>query len=991
MGNVLLARILEYFNGTLFLDDNYRFCVFFIENYIDFYKMTLEEVVEKSKISQEAILNFLKHLGFDDYASFQDQLYADVILRQDQIRSRMLGLKMDDLFKDDFEEKIMIDIENLKAHATDSSQYAYYHLFKNVTSIKDYLDDPITILCQEEDIHFQIKNYISENFYYYQELSQSGRFLKDNQLYQDFDSIIKDNYQAINTFTTNKDDVVFLSHDVMFNRDDEKRVIQQINDYLKNSQILISLENKHQLQLMVELFDRHEMKYTLVGIDEVIYPGINLYVGKLASGLELIEEKVVILTAHELFGEVNVSKTKYFRFKDAKTLRNFQELNVGDYVVHDSYGIGQYLGIKTLDVKGYHKDYLYVAYAGDDTLYIPVEQFKMIRKYASADGKVPMIHALGSSKWTKAKQKAKNKIDDIADRLIELYAKRMSSPGFAFSKDNELQIDFENQFGYALTADQQRSVDEIKLDMEKPQPMDRLLCGDVGFGKTEVALRGAFKAILDHKQVAFLCPTTILSMQHFKTATERFKNFPVEIALLNRFTSSKEKKRILKEVKEGKIDLLIGTHRILSKDVAFNDLGLLVIDEEQRFGVKQKEKIKEYRETIDVLSLSATPIPRTLQMSLMGIRGLSKIDTPPKNRLPVQTYVVEKNNTLIKQVIERELARDGQVFYLYNRTDQIANVAYKISSTVPNAKVAIGHGQMDKNELEDVMLRFMNKEFNVLICTTIIETGIDIPNANTMIVEDADKFGLAQLYQIRGRVGRSERGAYAYLLYKKDKSIQDDALKRLKAIKEFTELGSGYKIAMRDLSIRGSGDILGGKQAGFIDDIGFEMYMKILQDAINVRMHKDEKPEEEVKNLNVSVDGYIPDDYVESDYEKLELYQRLDKAKTMSELNSLKAEFDDYYGNLPEAILTLIEKRKLEILSHYSIIEDIKDSGKQLEIIFSPNAFETISGDKLFLLANQLFTKPAFKSLDNKITIKINKHDQWLNRLNEFIETLSKK
>ena len=632
-----------------------------------------------------------------------------------------------------------------------------------------------------------------------------------------------------------------------------------------------------------------------------------------------------------------------------------------------------------------------MAYAGDDTLYIPVEQFKMIRKYASADGKVPMIHALGSSKWTKAKQKAKNKIDDIADRLIELYAKRMSSPGFAFSKDNELQIDFENQFGYALTTDQQRSVDEIKLDMEKPQPMDRLLCGDVGFGKTEVALRGAFKAILDHKQVAFLCPTTILSMQHFKTATERFKNFPVEIALLNRFTSSKEKKRILKEVKEGKIDLLIGTHRILSKDVAFNDLGLLVIDEEQRFGVKQKEKIKEYRETIDVLSLSATPIPRTLQMSLMGIRGLSKIDTPPKNRLPVQTYVVEKNNTLIKQVIERELARDGQVFYLYNRTDQIANVAYKISSTVPNAKVAIGHGQMDKNELEDVMLRFMNKEFNVLICTTIIETGIDIPNANTMIVEDADKFGLAQLYQIRGRVGRSERGAYAYLLYKKDKSIQDGALKRLKAIKEFTELGSGYKIAMRDLSIRGSGDIFGGKQAGFIDDIGFEMYMKILQDAINVRMHKDEKPEEEVKNLNVSVDGYIPDDYVESDYEKLELYQRLDKAKTMSELNSLKAEFDDYYGNLPEAILTLIEKRKLEILSHYSIIEDIKDSGKQLEIIFSPNAFETISGDKLFLLANQLFTKPAFKSLDNKITIKINKHDQWLNRLNEFIETLSKK
>ena len=468
-------------------------------------------------------------------------------------------------------------------------------------------------------------------------------------------------------------------------------------------------------------------------------------------------------------------------------------------------------------------------------------------------------------------------------------------------------IDFENQFGYALTADQQRSVDEIKLDMEKPQPMDRLLCGDVGFGKTEVALRGAFKAILDHKQVAFLCPTTILSMQHFKTATERFKNFPVEIALLNRFTSSKEKKRILKEVKEGKIDLLIGTHRILSKDVAFNDLGLLVIDEEQRFGVKQKEKIKEYRETIDVLSLSATPIPRTLQMSLMGIRGLSKIDTPPKNRLPVQTYVVEKNNTLIKQVIERELARDGQVFYLYNRTDQIANVAYKISSTVPNAKVAIGHGQMDKNELEDVMLRFMNKEFNVLICTTIIETGIDIPNANTMIVEDADKFGLAQLYQIRGRVGRSERGAYAYLLYKKDKSIQDDALKRLKAIKEFTELGSGYKIAMRDLSIRGAGNILGASQSGFIDSVGFEMYSQLLEEAINKRQGKTQVRRKGNAEFNLQIDAYLPSDYISDERQKIEIYKRIREIENQKDYQDLQDELIDRFGEYPDQVAYLIE------------------------------------------------------------------------------------
>ncbi|MGN1182628.1 MAG: transcription-repair coupling factor, partial [Faecalibacillus sp.] len=612
--------------------------------------------------------------------------------------------------------------------------------------------------------------------------------------------------------------------------------------------------------------------------------------------------------------DVVLKKPKYFKYKDARVIKDYQELSVGDYVVHDNYGIGQYLGIKTLEVKGYHKDYLYVAYAGDDTLYIPVEQFKMIRKYSSANGKIPKVHSLGSSKWEKAKIKARSKIDDIADQLISLYAKRMSQPGFAFSQDNELQIEFEKQFGYELTIDQQRSLDEIKEDMEKPQPMDRLLCGDVGFGKTEVGLRAAFKAILDHKQVAFLCPTTILSMQHYKTAIERFQNFPVEIALLNRFTTTKQKNKILKDLKEGKIDLLIGTHRILSKDIEFHDLGLLIIDEEQRFGVRQKEKIKEYRETIDVLVLSATPIPRTLQMSLMGIRGLSQIETPPKNRLPVQTYVIEKNNVLIKQVIERELARDGQVFYLYNRTQEIENVAYNIASTIPNAKVAIGHGQMNKDDLEDVMLSFMNKEFNVLVCTTIIETGIDIPNANTIIVEDADRFGLAQLYQIRGRVGRSDRSAYAYLLYKKNKVINSDAMKRLKAIKEFTELGSGYKIAMRDLSIRGSGDILGGKQAGFIDEIGFEMYMKILQDALDNRMGVEKQAEEDIKNLNVSVDGYIPDQYVESDYEKLELYQNLDKAKTISDLNSLKADFTDYYGRLPQAIETLLEKRKLDIL-----------------------------------------------------------------------------
>ncbi len=758
-------------------------------------------------------------------------------------------------------------------------------------------------------------------------MASIGKTIKGLNLFRDLYEVINRKSVNFKPFAQSDKDVLFNARAIMINNDDETMIINQIRAYLKLSKVVVALEDDHQLKLMTELFDRHEMAYTLIGIKDEIYPGLNIAVNKIGFGIELVDEKIVIISANELFKTRNIKKPKYFKYKNAKVLKDYQELNIGDYVVHDNHGIGQYLGIKTLEVQGFHKDYLYVAYAGDDTLYIPVEQFKMIRKYSSNEGKVPKINKLGGSQWQKTKAKARSKVDDIADKLIEIYSARINQPGYAFPSDSEIQLEFERSFGYELTADQLRSVEEIKADMEKSQPMDRLLCGDVGFGKTEVALRAAFKAILGNKQVAFLCPTTILSMQHYKTMIARFKDFPVKIALLNRFTSTKEKKQILSDLKLGNIDLLVGTHRILSKDIVFKDIGLLCIDEEQRFGVKQKEKIKEYRKTIDVLTLTATPIPRTLQMSLMGIRGLSQIETPPKNRQPVQTYVIEKNNVLIKQIIERELARDGQVFYLYNRTSQIANVAYNITLSVPGARVAVGHGQMDKNELEDVMMRFVNKEFNVLVCTTIIETGIDIPNANTIIVEDADKFGLSQLYQIKGRVGRSNRGAYAYLLYNPTKVLNEEASKRLKAIKEFTELGSGYKIAMRDLAIRGSGDILGGTQSGFIDSIGFEMYMKILQDAINEKMGKEDvEAEKEIKSVNVKVDGYIPHDYVSSDIEKLELYQRLDNAKTISGVDYLKSEFIDYYGKLPEEVSTLVEKRKLDILVSTEIIGKLSGS-----------------------------------------------------------------
>lgn len=918
---------------------------------------------------------------------YDDQEVTKVISKINDLRDSQAEI-LDELYLEDFLNKVSIDQENLRNHDTSFSMYSYYNLFNQTTSIGDYLDDPLIILSNSQDINFAYKNYLEENFYYYQELINVGKSVKGLNLFRDLYEVTDKATIEFKSFATDEKDVIFNGRTIMIDSQDEKMLISQIRSYLKLSTVIIALDDERQIRLISELLNRHELLYTMLDNSGEFYPGLNLVIDKIGFGFELVDENIVVISSNELFKTKNVKKPKYFKYKNAKVLKDYQELEVGDYVVHDNYGIGQYLGIKTLEVQGVHRDYLYVAYAGDDTLYIPVEQFNLVRKYSSSEGKVPKINKLGSSQWQKAKAKARNKVDDIADKLIEIYAARMNQTGYAFPVDNEMQLEFENAFGYELTEDQVRSVKEIKGDMEKPQPMDRLLCGDVGFGKTEVALRAVFKAILGNKQVAFLCPTTILSMQHYKTMLDRFENFPVKVALLNRFTSTKQKNQILKDLKEGNIDLLVGTHRILSKDVEFKDIGLLCIDEEQRFGVKQKEKIKEYRKTIDVLTLSATPIPRTLQMSLMGIRGLSQIETPPKNRQPVQTYVIEKNDVLIKQIIERELARDGQVFYLHNRTSNIANTADKIGRMVPGAKVVVGHGKMDKNEIEDVMMRFVNKEYNVLICTTIIETGIDIPNANTIIVENADKFGLSQLYQIKGRVGRSNRGAYAYLLYNPSKVLTEEASKRLKAIKEFTELGSGYKIAMRDLAIRGAGDILGGTQSGFIDSIGFDMFMKILQDSVNQKMGKQEQ-EIDIKNVNVNVDGYIPHDYVSSDIEKLELYQRLDNTKTISAIDHLKTEFIDYYGKLPDEVAALIEKRKLDILASSKIIDVLEEKKGNIEITFSSDYSKNVKGDQLFEIVNRLFTRPRFKQIDNKIAIILPKGDQWLNRLNELISTLS--
>lgn len=693
------------------------------------------------------------------------------------------------------------------------------------------------------------------------------------------------------------------------------------------------------------------------GIDaEIVEPGsfpvqktLHVTIGQLDGGFELPAQKLVVITEKEVFAS-KMAKTprKNKNLSNAERLKNYNELQVGDYVVHVDHGIGKYVGIETLEVNGTHKDYLQIIYKGNDKLYVPIEHIDQVQKYVSSEGKEPKLYALGGNEWKKVKTKARSSIQDIADDLIKLYAEREASKGHAFSKDGPEQREFEAAFPYQETADQLQAIEEIKKDMESERPMDRLLCGDVGYGKTEVALRAAFKAIADGKQVAFLVPTTILAQQHYETTRERFQDFPVNIGLLSRFRTRKEQQETLKELKTGVVDLVIGTHRLLSKDVKFKDLGLLIVDEEQRFGVTHKEKIKQLKANVDVLTLTATPIPRTLHMSMLGVRDLSIIETPPENRFPVQTYVTEYNSTLIREAIEREMARGGQVYFLYNRVESIQRMTERISRLVPDARVTYAHGQMKETELETSMINFLDGEYDVLVSTTIIETGVDIPNVNTLIVYDADRMGLSQLYQLRGRVGRSNRVAYAYFTYQRDKIMNEVAEKRLQAIKEFTELGSGFKIAMRDLSIRGAGNLLGAEQHGFIDSVGFDLYSQMLKDAIAERKGQEQPEEPHRLTIDIDADAYIPDTYIEDSLQKIDMYKRFKAVETMQDIEALQDEMIDRFGDYPKEVADLFKVSTMHVLADKLLIEEIKQKGPELQFIFSEMGWKKIDRDMLF-------------------------------------------
>ena len=645
---------------------------------------------------------------------------------------------------------------------------------------------------------------------------------------------------------------------------------------------------------------------------------------QISSGFEYKGIKFVVITDNEMIGvHKRVSSAKKKKKKKGQKIESFLDLNIGDYVVHENSGIGRYTGIEQIAVNGTKKDYMKIIYQGGDNLYVPIDQMDKVQKYIGSDAEKVKLNKLGSSDWSKAKAKVKKEIEDMTKDLIELYAKREEVKGYKYSKDTPWQHEFEALFPHEETDDQLKAIKETKKDMESDKVMDRLVCGDVGYGKTEVAIRAIFKACMDQKQVAVLVPTTILAQQHYNTFKERFENYPIRVEVLSRFKTPKQQKEIINDAKKGLVDVLIGTHRIVSKDINLPNLGLVVIDEEQRFGVKHKESLKKIKSTVDVLTLSATPIPRTLHMSLSGIRDMSVIEEPPQERHPVITYVTEAKDSIIQDEIEREIARGGQVFFVYNRVEHIEEMASRIKRLVPDARVGVAHGRMTSKVLEDIILNFLNKEYDVLVCTTIIETGMDISNANTMIVYDADKMGLAQLYQLRGRVGRSSRQGYAYLMYEKDKVLSEIAEKRLKAIREFTEFGSGFKIAMRDLEIRGAGNILGSQQHGHMAVIGYDLYVKMLNEAI--RKVKGEPVVEEIDvEIDLTVNAYIPDTYIQDELTKIEMYKKISSIENKEDMMEVEEELEDRFSDLPKSVQTLLKISYIKSLCKKMKIEKVR-------------------------------------------------------------------
>ena len=901
------------------------------------------------------------------------------------------------------EEIIEQDIEQIKAGNYISKIDKYFNEFyEKQETLIDYLNKNCLIFLDEvskveqrqinilQDIENLSKNLIEKEKVIPEALSAISSI--------DFD-ILENKYKII--YLEKQDAVTkkqaeryhFEYREINYYKSEIENFFEDIRKWnTEKKSIYVLVNTKEKANKLKELFEKENIlckieekldKTIIVKSTENI---VTIAVGKISEGFENFEISQVVVSADDLIDGGKKKKTFANKaFKEGEKIV-FADLKVGDYVVHKNYGIGIFVGVNTITADGTTKDYIKLKYKDDAILYVPTNQLDAIRKYTGGDALNPPISSLGSKDWIKTKEKVKNNLRAVARELIELYAKREKARGYAFSKDTPWQQQFEEQFPYQETDDQLRCIEEVKKDMETQRPMDRLLCGDVGYGKTEVAIRAAFKAVMDQKQVAYLVPTTVLAQQQYEEFRDRMKDFPIKVEILNRFKSTKYINNVIKKLKLGEVDIVIGTHRLLSKDVEFKDIGLLIIDEEHRFGVKAKEKIKQYKANIDVLTMTATPIPRTMHMSIVGIRDMSVIYDPPQNRKPVQTYVLEYDQEVVKEAITKELERNGQVFYIYNRVDTIQKKADDISRLVPEATVSYAHGQMTGNQIEEIMEDFIEKKSNVLVCTTILESGIDIPNANTIIVENADRMGLAALYQIRGRVGRADRQAYAYITYRKDKMLSEEADKRLKAIKEFTEFGSGFKIAMRDLEIRGAGSLLGEIQSGHLEQVGYDTYCSLLDEVVKEMQGVEVEPDLDIQ-IDLNVTSYIPDEYIQDSAQKIEIYQNIALCKNEEDIQNVVDEIIDRFGNMPSELENLLDIARIKYLAKAQYINKIASKKTAVVFTFEQSKFDVDIPKLIEKYKNRLKFSPGVKPM---ITLEIGTTNerQILNDVTEFLKNV---
>jgi len=956
------------------------------------YDLGYEKVPVVTKTGEMAIRGYVIDVFPITYDNpIRIEFWGDTIdsIKYFDLDSQISNEKIDEAIIYSFTE-FLVDTSN-EIEEKNKKQKYLPNYSNNVSGLWDYIDD------------FTL-------FYYdYNQITTSYGLLRETILGYDSEVVsdIKTNYMFDITDIKSNSNIYIMGIDnildlklknkynyLSFNIDNYggnfEKIKNDLDKYIsKGKTVIFCIDNKNVVKRIVSYLEILD-DVILTSEDNIIDGKINIINKYIVNGF--MYDKYVVISSNDLFGKVEERKKKNNKYRVGTKISNITNLEKGDFVVHIDHGIGQYIEITTLTKNGLKKDYIKLVYADGDVLYLPVEMIDKITKFSGNDGAIVRLDKLGSDNWEKKKARVRKRLESIAGDLIKVSAEREATKGYAFSSDDENQVLFESKFKYDATIDQVRAIDMIKREMERDKPMDMLLCGDVGYGKTEVAFRAIFKAINDGKQACYLCPTTILSSQQYNSALERFADFPINIALLNRFTSQKDQTIILQKLKEGKIDILFGTHKLLNDKVEFKDLGLLVIDEEQRFGVVHKEKIKKYKASVDVLTLSATPIPRTLQMSMSGIRGLALIETPPEKRRPIQTYVMPENKNIIKDAIYKELSREGQVFMLYNSVEKIDSKLSEIKSLVPEASIRYAHGRMSKEELENIMNDFTNHEFDILLCTTIIETGIDIPNVNTLIIIDADHFGLSQLYQIRGRIGRSDRIGYAYLMYNNRKELNDLAVKRLNTIKEFTELGSGFKIAMRDLSIRGAGDILGSEQSGFIDSIGIDLYLKMLKEEVDKLKGievKEDTPD--IGKPLIEVETHISDEYTSDDELKIDIHKMINDINGIEDINKLKDVLENRFGKITEEMVIYMHEEWFEKQAKKLGITDTRQNKNFVEVVIPVLTSMKIDGEKLFFTAYDISKYFRFSYKDKKIhilldTIKLDKH--FIYYFNELFEKI---